>query len=145
MQYSISRDFGKLNRDMVINNEFNKIQINETLDRDSNGNTLRRSMMINIRANSVEEADKLYRQLKAKLNSKAVDRKDGENRPAGNTGNGKTTICQCGKAMILKQGRRGPFYSCSGYPQCRITKDWSDGSDEVVVNVDEIRVEDIQF
>ena len=25
----------------------------------------------------------------------------------------------CGKEMILKSGRYGPFYSCSGYPDCK--------------------------
>lgn len=27
----------------------------------------------------------------------------------------------CGKPMKLRQGARGPFYGCSGYPQCRNT------------------------
>jgi len=25
----------------------------------------------------------------------------------------------CGKEMVLKSGRYGPFFSCSGYPDCR--------------------------
>ena len=25
----------------------------------------------------------------------------------------------CGKEMVLKSGRYGPFYSCSGYPDCK--------------------------
>jgi len=32
-------------------------------------------------------------------------------------------VCdQCGKKMIKKFGRRGPFYACSGYPECRFTR-----------------------
>jgi DNA topoisomerase-1 len=28
---------------------------------------------------------------------------------------------ECGKPMIIRQGRRGPFLGCSGYPKCRNT------------------------
>jgi len=27
----------------------------------------------------------------------------------------------CGKPMIIRQGRRGPFLGCSGYPKCKNT------------------------
>ena len=30
---------------------------------------------------------------------------------------------QCGKPMVLRWGRSGPFLSCSGYPACRFTRD----------------------
>jgi DNA topoisomerase-3 len=29
--------------------------------------------------------------------------------------------CRCGKPMKLRQGSRGPFYGCTGYPECRET------------------------
>ncbi|MCO5165892.1 MAG: type I DNA topoisomerase [Planctomycetes bacterium] len=29
---------------------------------------------------------------------------------------------QCGKPLVIRQGRRGPFVSCSGYPGCRNTR-----------------------
>jgi DNA topoisomerase-1 len=38
----------------------------------------------------------------------------------------KTTdhVCEkCGKPMVLREGRRGPFLGCSGYPKCRNTKE----------------------
>ncbi len=38
----------------------------------------------------------------------------------------KTTehMCEkCGKAMVVRQGRRGPFLACSGYPKCKNAKD----------------------
>ena len=98
--------------------------------------------MINIRCDDVDEACTLYQQLKAKLNSKEVDRRDGKNRPAGNSEDGNVPICQCGRPMVLRQGRTGLFfYGCSGYPKCRLTREFH-GSDEV--DVDEVRVEDIQ-
>jgi DNA topoisomerase-1 len=30
---------------------------------------------------------------------------------------------ECGKAMVIRQGRRGPFLACTGYPKCKHTAD----------------------
>jgi hypothetical protein len=30
---------------------------------------------------------------------------------------------ECGKPMVIRKGRRGPFLGCSGYPKCRNTGD----------------------
>ena len=44
---------------------------------------------------------------------------------AGGSGDGDTIVgegqaCEnCGKPMVLKRGRFGPFLACSGYPECR--------------------------
>jgi DNA topoisomerase I len=44
---------------------------------------------------------------------------------AGGNGNGESvagegqTCENCGKPMVLKRGRFGPFLACSGYPECR--------------------------
>jgi DNA topoisomerase-1 len=36
---------------------------------------------------------------------------------------GEEEYCQnCGRAMVLKKGRFGQFYACSGYPDCKTTK-----------------------
>lgn len=33
---------------------------------------------------------------------------------------GETLSCpECGSEMLLKRGRFGPFYSCTGFPRCR--------------------------
>ena len=33
-------------------------------------------------------------------------------------------ICEkCGKPMVLREGRRGPFLACTGYPKCKNAKD----------------------
>jgi DNA topoisomerase-1 len=29
---------------------------------------------------------------------------------------------KCGKKMVLKRSRRGSFFACSGYPECKNTK-----------------------
>ncbi|HEX9764238.1 MAG TPA: type I DNA topoisomerase [Candidatus Acidoferrales bacterium] len=35
----------------------------------------------------------------------------------------ETQICDnCGREMVIKRGRFGPFYACTGYPDCKTTK-----------------------
>jgi DNA topoisomerase I len=36
---------------------------------------------------------------------------------------GDEEYCQnCGKPMVLKKGRLGTFFACTGYPDCKTTK-----------------------
>ncbi|HUS80204.1 MAG TPA: type I DNA topoisomerase [Armatimonadota bacterium] len=35
---------------------------------------------------------------------------------------------ECGKPLAVREGRRGKFVGCSGYPKCRYTRDW-DGNE----------------
>ncbi len=35
----------------------------------------------------------------------------------------KPDCTNCGKAMTLRDGKYGPFYGCTGYPQCNHTED----------------------
>ncbi|MBI3465942.1 MAG: topoisomerase DNA-binding C4 zinc finger domain-containing protein [Planctomycetes bacterium] len=30
---------------------------------------------------------------------------------------------ECGKPLVVRQGKRGPFLGCSGYPKCRHTEE----------------------
>ena len=30
---------------------------------------------------------------------------------------------KCGSTLVLRQGKRGPFYGCQGFPKCRFTRD----------------------
>jgi DNA topoisomerase-1 len=56
----------------------------------------------------------------------------GNGAPAGTTAgagepgagaNGEAPPCEnCGKPMVLKRGRFGPFLACSGYPECRTVR-----------------------
>ena len=35
----------------------------------------------------------------------------------------ENNICpRCGKQLVLRKGKNGDFYGCSGYPQCKFTK-----------------------
>ncbi len=38
----------------------------------------------------------------------------------------------CGKVMLQRTGKRGPFLSCSGYPDCKTTMNLTDGGDPVI-------------
>jgi DNA topoisomerase-1 len=42
--------------------------------------------------------------------------------PAGEAPTVEESCPDCGKAMTLKRGRRGPFLACTGYPACKKTK-----------------------
>ena len=100
---------------MPNNNDFNKVQINETIEKDTTGKVKRTSLMINIRSNKIDEAEELYRQLTAKLNQ-------------GNSG----PSCECGSPMVLRQGKKGAFYGCSAFPQCRKTKELNEAEEKGV-------------
>ena len=39
-------------------------------------------------------------------------------------------VCEkCGKPMVIKWGRNGHFLACSGYPECRNTKEYTRNAD----------------
>lgn len=95
-----------------MNKILNKVQINETIETDAEGNIFKKGMMINIRADNVNEAAQLYRQLKAALN--------GQNTQSKNT---TAPTCECGSLMLLRNGSNGQFYGCASYPKCRNTKE----------------------
>jgi DNA topoisomerase-1 len=42
---------------------------------------------------------------------------------------------KCGSEMVIREGRRGPFLACSGYPKCKNAKD-IDASGKPVEQVD---------
>ena len=118
---------------MVINNEFNKLQINEVIEKDAQGNVLKRSLMLNIRCNDVDEAEKLYRELKARFNGNGA-------RGAAVKGNGNSPKCdKCGRLMVMRKGKNGSFYGCTGYPQCRRTREL----DEMQEAVEGAQVEEV--
>jgi len=110
-------------------NDFNKIQINKTIDKNPDGEVTRRSLMINIRADSVEEADKLYKDLKQVFNGNMTAKNE------DNEKNDKNPVCpKCGNSLIIRKGKNGEFLGCSSYPKCRFTKE-IDGNEPEVVDV----------
>ncbi len=37
---------------------------------------------------------------------------------------------ECGKPLVIREGRRGKFIACSGFPKCRYTRDYSEPKEE---------------
>jgi DNA topoisomerase-1 len=48
---------------------------------------------------------------------------DAEGNPVQTSKPTEHTCEKCGKPMVLREGRRGPFLACTGYPQCKNAKD----------------------
>ncbi|MEW5734829.1 MAG: type I DNA topoisomerase [Thermodesulfobacteriota bacterium] len=42
---------------------------------------------------------------------------------------------KCGKPMVVRQGKYGPFYACSGYPKCKNTRSMNGASGEQATGV----------
>lgn len=61
------------------------------------------------------------KELAASLSTTVTD-----NRTVAETALVDDEICpKCSSKLILRNGKRGQFWGCSGYPQCRYTKDFS--------------------
>jgi hypothetical protein len=129
---------------MIVNeNSYNKVQVNETIEKASDGTLIKRSLMLNIRADSVEEATELYRELKKRLNSKVETPKKKAKKEEA-----KNPVCECGAPMVLRMNGKGEkFWGCSAFPICRKTKPYQEQSRSVNVPCDEdlIDVERIQL
>jgi len=56
-------------------------------------------------------------------NTKEFKRDEKGNINIINTDNETDEVCpKCGRLLVLRRGRYGPFLACSGYPECRFTK-----------------------
>ncbi|HEY2728675.1 MAG TPA: type I DNA topoisomerase [Polyangia bacterium] len=54
-------------------------------------------------------------------------------------------ICEkCGKPMVIKWGRNGHFLACSGYPECRNTKEYRKNEDGTLTIVSTTRPSDMK-
>ena len=82
-------------------------------------------------ANWVKLLDEFYKPFKLDLEKAKVEMRNlkAEEKPTDE-------VCEkCGKPMVIKWGRNGHFLACSGYPECRNTKEFvrnADGSLTVV-------------
>jgi hypothetical protein len=119
----------------TINHDFNRIQINETIDKKPDGKVIRKSLMINIRADSVQEADKLYKDLKKVFNGNMTANNDKKK-------NKEEQLCEkCGAPMVLRRGKNGPFLGCITYPGCNFTKQIDEIGEIPVIE----KIEDLPF
>ena len=54
------------------------------------------------------------------------------------TDQGDEEYCEnCGRPMVLKKGRFGTFFACSGYPECKTTKQIGAAQKKAVIQLDE--------
>jgi len=122
---------------MVVSNDYNKIQINKTIDKNTQGEITHQSIMLNIRAESTEEAVMLYNELKSKLNGNITPAKITQEET-----NANNHVCdKCGKPMKIRTSKKGEtFLGCSGYPNCRFTLPYADNTNakQEVIQVEEI-------
>jgi len=122
---------------MVVSNDYNKIQINKTIDKNMQGEITHQSIMLNIRAESTEEAVTLYKELKDRLNGNITATKITQKEI-----NTENHVCdKCGKQMMIRKSKKGEsFWGCSGYPNCRFTLPYTNNANakQEVINVEEI-------
>jgi DNA topoisomerase-1 len=84
-------------------------------------------MMKKLEGADLAQVEKLIPLLKegAAKNNEMIAKILGENPAAAAARTGPITTdidCdECGKPMIIRKGRRGPFLGCSGYPKCKNT------------------------
>lgn len=64
----------------------------------------------------------------------ALEATEEEKAPAGE---GEEYCVNCGRPMVLKKGRFGQFYACSGYPDCKTTKPLNGEQKKADVALDE--------
>lgn len=107
---------------MIINeNGYNKVQINTTIDRAPDGTVIRRTLMINLREETVEKCFELYSALQKKLESeekpKKKDKKKGQSN-SKETAENKAPLCPIHQVpMLLKQNKNNGnlFWGCPNW------------------------------
>ncbi len=104
----------------------NKIQINGAVKTDALGKILERSTLLNIRCDDVTEAIQLFGQLRLQMDSQdgVVSTPEPAKISAGDLfPDEEAESCpECGSKLVQRSGRNGFFYGCTGYPNCRYTK-----------------------
>lgn len=102
-------------------NNYNPVQLNETIKKSSDGTILETSLMLNIRAQCPEEAIMLYTDIKERLGNGTEQKKlTGMEVPDA------PTCERCGEKMVLRQNakKKTLFFGCSKYPRCKSTKEY---------------------
>ncbi len=139
------------------NGDYNRCQLNETINLSPDGKVLSKSLMLNLRGETTEEVWKSYQELKRLIEGK-------EERPARKTKKEKKTnqkeqkednpgICpKCGAPMVEKQGISSKnmkpyhFFSCSAWPICDFSKPFlTEAEKNIPCDQDLIAVENIPF
>lgn len=92
---------------MIVPEPYNKIQINYSIDKASDGSVLKTSLMVNIREDEVSRAVQLYEELKTQLNG------NGHGNASANGNNGKSAVKENGNAKGQNGKENGNTPECS--------------------------------
>jgi len=110
----------------------NKVQINQSIKTDGAGRVLEKSILLNIRADDVDEATRMFEDLQFQLTGNSlkvepqITYEDLFSEPTPVPIPKQKVIAsnncpQCGRELKKRSGARGNFLGCSGYPNCRYT------------------------
>jgi NADH pyrophosphatase NudC (nudix superfamily) len=103
-----------------INGDFNRVQINYSIDKNPDGSIMKKSLLINIRENEIEKACEMYRELLSKIGESAEGSGSIANQVEAQINS--TPQCPlCGAKMTLRvNGKKGnQFWGCSTFPRCK--------------------------
>jgi len=119
------------------NGDYNRCQLNETINLSPDGKVLSRSLMLNLRGESTKEVWKFYQELKGLIDGKESEpekkvkntKKEAQKKQNEKEDKKDKDICpRCGTALIEKQGiskkngRPFHFFSCGAWPICDFSK-----------------------
>lgn len=143
------------------NGEYNPCQINETINLSPDGKVLSRSLMLNLRNETVKEVWKTYQELRGLIDGgkdkpeKRVKNNSGNEKKQNKKGQKKDeNVCpECDGLLIERQGiskKSGKpyhFVGCSNFGNgCNFTKPFiSEAEKNVPCDEDMIAVEEIPF
>jgi hypothetical protein len=104
----------------------NKIQINSSVDTDQAGKIIKRSMLLNVRCDTPQEAISLFQDLQRRLSGNTNFEPDEIKYEGLPFDEPKTraiaAACpKCGKSLKERRGATGNFLGCTGFPDCRFT------------------------
>lgn len=108
---------------MIFPDFYNRVQINANTEKASNGNIIKSTFMVNIRADSVAEGVKLYRDLQKQLNENPDTGDQKNNEHAGNRNNQEIKTfpqCEDHHVTMLLRSRKSDgalFFGCPYYQE----------------------------
>lgn len=114
------------------NGDYNRCQLNETINLSPDGKILSRSLMLNLRGESAQEVFRAYQELKKLTtggNEESQGRKisNGGSKQNGQKARKEESCPECGSQLLEKQGissKNGKpyhFFGCSSFPACNFT------------------------
>lgn len=140
------------------NGDYNRCQLNETINLSPDGKVLSKSLMLNLRGETTEEVWKCYQELKGLVDGEEdKPEKQTKNNPGKEKKQNKKeqkkdeNVClECGGPMIERRGisKKGypyAFKGCGNWPSCNYTEPLTSEAEEHMPCDEEIPIEAIPF